>query len=94
MKPPAVRGYRWSPNGAGFDCRRFVTKAGKTTETHVAYLGKKELAKMRLQSETKDELRQLVRQWIQEKEAAKGNLLTRVRPPKQKQNHREKRGEL
>ncbi len=68
--------------------------AGKSTEAFIGYLGKKKLTELRAQSEDKDELRQLVRQWIAEKEAAKGNSLTRVSKPKQKDNQRQERGEL
>lgn len=66
--------------------------AGKTTETHVAYLGKKELAKMRSQSEDKEQLRQLIKEWIRAKE--RGKSLARVSPPKQKQNQRQKDNDL
>lgn len=93
-KPPAIRGYKWGANGAGFDCRKFTETNGRLVEIFVGYLGKKKLAEMRLQSEDKDELRQLVKAWIQEKEAAKGKSLARVSKVEQKQNHREKRGEL
>jgi hypothetical protein len=66
--------------------------AGKPTETFIAYLGKRELAKMRAQSEDKEQLRQLVKDWIHAKE--KGKLLARVSQPKQKQDRREKSGDL
>lgn len=49
---------------------------------------------MRLQSEDKDDLRQLVRQWIVEKEAAKGKSLARVRVPKKQKDQRQERGDL
>lgn len=94
-KPPAIRGYKWAVNGAGFDCRKFTETNGRLVEIFVGYLGKKKLAEMRLQSEDKDELRQLVRQWIREKEAAKGKFSSlRMREKNQQQNQRQKDGDL
>lgn len=72
VKPPAIRGYKWSPNGAGFDCRKFAEKNGKVVESFVAYLGKKKLSEFRSLSENREELRELVRNWILEKESEKG----------------------
>ena len=93
-KPPAIRGYKWAVNGAGFDCRKYTESNGGAVEIFVGYLGKKKLAEMRLQSEDKDALRQLVREWIAEKESMKGNLLARVSQPQKQKNQRQERGEL
>lgn len=72
VKPPAIRGYKWSPNGAGFDCRKFKEKNGKVIESFVAYLGKKKLSEFRSLSADREELRELIRNWILEKESEKG----------------------
>lgn len=93
-KPPTIRGYKWGANGAGFDCRKFAETDGRLVEIFIGYLGKKKLAELRAQSEDKDELRQLVKAWIAEKEAAKGSSLLRVSQPQKQKNQREKRGEL
>ena len=67
QKPPAIRGYKWSPNGAGFDCRKMTAKG----ERYVAHLGKKKLAELRALSDgDREKLRELVRVWIREREAA------------------------
>ena len=67
-KPPAIRGYKWSQKGVGFDCRK-VTKNG---DVYIAHLGKKKLSDFRSQSADREELRELVRNWILEKESEKG----------------------
>lgn len=64
-KPPAIRGYKWSAKGAGFDCRKY----DGAREVWIGYLGKKKLAELRARSNDRDELRQLVREWIQSREA-------------------------
>lgn len=89
-KPPAIRGYKWAVNGAGFDCRKYAEINGETVEAFVAYLGKRKLAEMRAESSDAAHLRQLVKEWIQEKESTKGKSLTRVSTPKQNQNRRDK----
>jgi hypothetical protein len=94
---PSMRNYAWeeAKTSGAWECwftpKRTSERGGKT---YIGYVGKKLLAEWLSQSEDKAELRQLVAAWIGEKEAAKGNLLTRVRPPQKPKNHREKRGEL
>ena len=67
-KPPAIRGYKWSQKGVGFDCRK-ITKNG---ETYIAHLGKKKLSEFRSLSADREELREQVKNWILEKESKKG----------------------
>lgn len=94
---PSMRNYAWeeAKTSGAWECwftpERTSERGGKT---YIGYVGKKLLAEWLSQSSDKDELRQLVKAWIAEKEAAKGNLLTRVRPPQKQKNQREKRGEL
>jgi hypothetical protein len=64
--------------------------AGKTTEAHIAYLGKKELAKMRRESTDRDELRQLVKAWIAEKESTKGKSIIGIVQPQKKKRQDER----
>lgn len=71
-KPPAVLGHKWSASGAGFDCRKFWIEDGKTHEVWIGYLGKKKLSEFRSLSADREELRELVRNWILEKESEKG----------------------
>lgn len=70
-KPPAIKGFKWAKKAAGFDCRAFTERDGKTVEKFVGYLGKKQLAAFREQSANRDELRELVRAWAEGKLAAK-----------------------
>ena len=94
---PSMKNYAWeaAKTSGAWECwftpEKVSERGGKT---YVGYVGKKLLAEWLSESEDKAELRQLVAAWIGEKEAAKGNSLTRVRPPQKPKNHREKRGEL
>lgn len=71
-KPPAVLGFKWSPNGAGFDCRQYWQTDGKTVERFVGYLGKRKLAEFRAQAADREALREIIKAWIGAKLAAKG----------------------
>jgi hypothetical protein len=76
-KPPAVQGFKWSPNGVGFDCRHYEQQDGKTTERFIAYLGNRKLAELRAQAADREALRELVKVWISERLAEKGIAITK-----------------
>ena len=94
---PSVKNYAWeeAKTSGAWECwftPERTSERGK--KIYIGYVGKKLLAEWLSQSEDKDELRQLVKAWIAEKDAAKGNSLARVSQQKQKQDQRQKRGEL
>lgn len=94
---PSVKNYAWekAQTSGAWECWFTPERASERgKKSYVGYVGKKLLAEWLSQSEDKDELRQLVKTWIREKEAARGNSLARVSKVEQKQDRREKRGEL